>query len=83
MILTTIDNVTTKEYFFSTNHIQQCKSKIKLSDEWVPITYYLPMYIVPRKGFEDGTIRTKEDLIKFNDMYEYKLIDNPDPLFQF
>ncbi len=80
--ITILQNVSTDEYFFSTDHCQQSKSKIKISDQFVPETIYIPLSIAPRKGFESGTIETKKDFIKFQEMYNYKLIQNPDPKFQ-
>lgn len=65
-------------YFFSTDHCQNTKH---LGKGWVPVTHYLPQYVVPRPGFENGWLYTKEDIktIFYSNEVE---IPNPDPNYQ-
>ena len=71
----TIVNDELKQFFFTDNHCQEHK----LGDDWVPVTCYLPMSIVPRECVPDGRIWNKEQLqAVFYDDYEE--IPNPDIL---
>jgi hypothetical protein len=77
MRVTTISNLYTMEYFFTTDHCQ----KHGLGDRFVPCTYTLPMRVVKRKAVKDGLISTIEQLkaVFYYDMTE---IPNPDPSYQ-
>ena len=57
------------------------RKEIELSDDWVPVTTYLPHYVSPREGLEDGIVDTKE---KFLLIYHSNdtVIENPDPRYQ-
>lgn len=71
-----------KQYFFTTDHCQRVRTggvPDKFSgEEWVPITHYLPTYIFPRVGFENGVVDTVDQLIFifYSDRVE---IPNPNP----
>lgn len=69
-------NVKTNEYFFSTNHCQHLDDP-----NWVPATYYLPMKIEPREGFEDGLVKNFADMERYQNQspYNNKEIVNPNP----
>lgn len=65
------------EYFFSTDHCQDHG----LGDDFVRVTNYLPMHVVPREGLEDGIIDTVEKLVFIFHHGETE-IKNPNPKFQ-
>lgn len=44
--------------------IVPCHTNGGLDSSWVPVSVDLPMFIKPRKGFENGIIETKEDYFK-------------------
>lgn len=75
--LIVICNVNTHEYFFTTDHCQNHN----LGKEFVPITNYLPMQVVPRDSCPDGWVKNKEDYKKVFHIGETE-IPNPDPKFQ-
>lgn len=66
-----------REFFFSTDHCQDHK----LGPEWVSVTHYLPISVVPRESCPSGFIKDKTDLI--NVFYiDYKEIPNPNFNYQ-
>lgn len=74
MNIITISNLTTKEFFFTTDHCQDHG----LGPEWVPCSYRLPMTVTPREGIEDGIVDTPRKLVKvFYD--DHIKVLNPDP----
>lgn len=73
--ITTVENVDTGEFFFSTEHSDQ-----GLGEPWVPVTYYLPRYVTPRSGFERCVIKNKEDLKTFKEVCGHEEISNPNPV---
>lgn len=76
-VIISISNEDTKEVFFSTDHCQ----KHNKGNNFVPCTYSLPMYVVPREGVEDGIVDGIEKLIRV--FYkDFTIIPNPDPQFQ-
>ena len=81
--VTTFTNHQTEEFFFSVSHLQGVggypwePEGSGLGEHWVPCTTYLPMYVVPRPGLEDGIIRTIKDYVRIFHSGEVQ-IDNPD-----
>lgn len=77
MQIITISNLSTMQYFFTTDHCQDHG----LGDDWVPCTYKLPGYVEPRACVPDGYVRTKEDYVNvfLDDMQE---IPNPNSNYQ-
>lgn len=70
-----IFNVETNEFFFTTDHCQET------TNEWVPVTYYLPINVKERKELPTGIVKTKEDLVNIfcSDLEEIK---NPNKILQ-
>jgi hypothetical protein len=69
------------KYFFSTDHCQALREGQSIDrDVWTPCTFYLPTYVVPRPGFEDGMLRTLADWIRLFQPNDEE-ISNPDPRF--
>lgn len=64
-------------YFFSTDHCQ----KHKLGSDYVPVTHYLPSYVVARESVPDGIVKTKEDVVAVF-YHKLKEIPNPDSNFK-
>jgi hypothetical protein len=81
MYYTILSNDTTKQFFFSSDHCQRLSSTVKLSKDWVPITFWLPMQVVPRPSLPDGVVDTLDKYIQLfhNDETE---IENPDPKYR-
>lgn len=61
-----------KQFFYTNDHCQGC-----LGEDWVPVTYTLPMPCKPRPSLPSGMITNKKELetIFYSDMEE---IRNPD-----
>lgn len=59
------------EFYFSKKHYANV-------DDFVPVSIYLPMTVVPRKGLEDGVMRDLKDFLLVLHTNE-RLIPNPDP----
>jgi hypothetical protein len=74
-------NDSRKEYFFSTDHCQGVKGVYPEGPDWVPTTFSLPHWVVPRPSLPSGWVSTVEELvlIYFHDSRE---IPNPDPQYQ-
>lgn len=72
-----------KEYFFSTDHRQGVEGRGEgtYPEGFVPITFYLPMSVVPRPSLPSGRVETLADLLMifFKEAHE---IPNPDPKYQ-
>jgi hypothetical protein len=75
--ITTIVNVETNEYFFSTDHCQDMED-----ENWVPVSWGMPGHIVPREGFEDGLIKNYDDYRRYKKACGYTEIKNPNPKYQ-
>lgn len=73
----TISSEDAGKFFFTTDHCQNHG----LGGDWVPVTTYLPMKVVPRESLPDGIIKNKEDYKRVfcNDLEEIK---NPQEEFQ-
>lgn len=65
----------TKEYFFSTDHMQE------LDERFSACTHYIPHKVAKRPSCPTGIVDSKEMLktIYYNN---YKEIPNPDPQYQ-
>ena len=70
-------NVKTGDFFISTDHCQ-----LNTTEDFVPVTFYMPYHITARKGFEEGIIRTKTDMKRYLESNGDKEIANPNPIFQ-
>lgn len=68
------------EFFFSTDHCQRFKGT-KIDRDFVPISYEIPQWVVPREGVPHGWIENRKQLLI---VYHSKQreIPNPDPAFQ-
>lgn len=73
MTIITISSEEHNNYFFTNDHCQ----RHGLDNTYVPCTYYLPMYVVPRESVPDGIVDTKEKLVAV--FYKDKVeIPNPE-----
>jgi len=69
--LIVVSNDDTKEYFISDKHDDYGLKG------FIPVTHYLPSHVVPRKGFENGILKTPQDILNlFYD--DYTDISNTD-----
>lgn len=71
-----IENVETNEYFFTSKHSQQ-----GLSNDWVPVTIYIPHQVEKRASLPDGIVKNKDDVKKVY-LSKSKEIKNPDSELQ-
>lgn len=72
-----LDNIDTREFFFTTDHCQPVDNK-----NYVPVTFYLPYHIVPREHFETGILNTQKDIKRFLEHCGSKEIANPNKEYQ-
>lgn len=75
-----------KEFFFTIDHCQSLgddsgKSDILKDDDWVPVSFGIPMYVKPRESVPDGIVRTKEQYVSVFH-YDEREIPNPNPMYQ-
>jgi len=70
---TIVSNRERAEFFFARFH-----SNYNLGDEWVPVSFSLPMSVVPRPSLPTGIVKTIEqhNMIFFSDS---KQIPHPKP----
>lgn len=75
--ITTISSIENGHFFFTTDHCQLHN----LGSDYVPVTYRLPMSVVPRESLPSGVIETLDDLVLifYSDMAQ---IPNPNPEFE-
>ena len=77
MNITVIASYDARRYFFSTDHYQ----KHGLDDTYVPVTYTLPIHVLPRPSLPTGIITNVDELklVFYDEMVE---IPNPNPDYQ-
>lgn len=68
---TICSNLEAHQFFFCRYH-----SDYNLGDAWVPISFTLPTWIVPRPGFEDGCVETVEEWIH---IFKFDNVQIPHP----
>jgi hypothetical protein len=70
-----------REYFFSTDHCQGVHASNTYPKGFVPTTFHLPHYVVPRPTCPSGWVRTVADVILIYHPGDRE-IPNPDPSYQ-
>jgi hypothetical protein len=74
-------NYEKKEYFYSTDHIQEYHSKKPYPEHFGPMTVWFPHVVAPRPTLPSGVVESLEDFQKVY-LHDCKEIPNPDPDFQ-
>ncbi len=77
---TIFDSLARREFFFSTKHLQRLYSRVSVPDEFVAVSFTLPMSVIPRPSLPDGLVDTIEKYVMIFHPGQ-KEIPNPDPLF--
>jgi hypothetical protein len=70
---TVVCNGNRQEYFFANSH-----HDYNLGDDWVPVSFSLPMSVSPRPSLPDGLVDTLEKYIMIFH-YDEKEIPHPRP----